>query len=57
MHGKWSRPNTYIFSSLERLLMSQNYSVKKLDMPWSRNRNYDQSYHDTLRELSEQINQ
>lgn len=56
MHGKWSRPNTYIFSSLERLLISQNYSIKKLDMPWSRNRNYDQSYHDALKELSEQIN-
>lgn len=55
MHGKWSRPNTYIFKALEKLLISKNYTVKKLDMPWGKYRNYDQSYDDALHELKTKI--
>ena len=55
MHGKWSRPNTYVFKALEKLLISKNYTVKKLDMPWSKYRNYDQSYDDALHELKTKI--
>jgi len=57
IHGKWSRPDTYIFTALEKKLISENYHVKKLDMPWSTNRNYDQSYPDALSDLSNKIKQ
>lgn len=57
IHGKWSHTNTSIFRILEKELKEKNYIVTKPDMPWSRTRQYDQTYEAALEELSILIRQ
>ncbi|MFM7498186.1 MAG: alpha/beta hydrolase [Candidatus Fonsibacter sp.] len=50
MHGKWGLPSSpylkILSEKIEKLCV-----VEKPDMPWSRNRNYDQTYENLLNEL------
>jgi len=55
MHGKWSSTTTPALRLLEKKLLSENYQVEKPHMPWSRQRKYDQTYHDALTDLSNKI--
>lgn len=57
IHGKWSHPNTPLFRILEKDLREKNYIVVKPNMPWSRTRQYDQTYETALDELAESIQQ
>ena len=55
IHGKWSHPNTPLLRILEKELKEKNYIVTKPNMPWSRTRQYDQSYEEALKDLSKII--
>jgi len=57
MHGKWSHPNTPLFRILETRLKKKGYIVEKPNMPWSRTRQYDQTYESSLEDLSKVIQQ
>lgn len=55
MHGKWSSPNTPVLRLLEKRLLEENFQIDKPIMAWSRHRNYNQNYHDVLKDLSNKI--
>jgi len=57
IHGKWSHPNTPLLRILEKTLKEKNYIIEKPNMPWSRTRQYDQTYEDALQDLSKKIEQ
>lgn len=57
MHGKWSHPNTPLFRILETNLKEKGYIIEKPNMPWSRTRQYDQTYEGALKDLAEVIQQ
>jgi len=57
IHGKWSYPNTPVFRILEKDLREKNYVVAKPHMPWSKTRQYDQTYELALQDLAKMIQQ
>jgi pimeloyl-ACP methyl ester carboxylesterase len=57
IHGKWSHPNTPLLRILEKELKEKNYIVTKPNMPWSRTRQYDQTYELALQDLAKMIQQ
>lgn len=57
IHGKWSHPNTPLLRILEKELKEKNYIVIKPNMPWSRTRQYDQTYELALQDLAKIIQQ
>ena len=55
MHGKWSHPNTPLLRILEKTLKEKNYVIDRPNMPWSRTREYDQTYEAALQDLAKKI--
>ncbi|QDL56726.1 alpha/beta hydrolase [Rhodoferax aquaticus] len=52
MHGKWGHPNNLAVFGRTLEAVCETYSI---EMPWSRNRNYDQPYGVAIAEISAKV--
>ncbi|MCC7017571.1 MAG: alpha/beta hydrolase [Rhodospirillales bacterium] len=51
MHGKWGEPSGRSLYRLDRALESAGILVEKPEMPWSKDRQYEASYADAMKEI------
>ena len=54
IHGKWGAPD-HSSAKILKEKISQICTIEQPVMPWSRYRNYDQTYEDALKELSKKV--